>query len=290
MSIFRATHSGLSLFLFAMLFCIALTVRAQTPSPSPTPSPPHPLESQFLKNILSDQKAIWTAPFHLDRHDAKWMVPSGMGLMALVTTDRNTGDFIARFDRPVKASRAISQAGAVYSLGAAAASFYLMGRAKNNDQARETGVLAAEALINSVIVENALKTAFQRVRPLTGVERSEFFDGGESFPSGHSTQVWAVAAIVANEYKHRRSVQIVAYSVATAVSLSRVTAHKHYFSDVLAGSALGYGIGRYVYRAHRQESHSTIDASMNSASHWPTISPAIDRRIHSYCVGLTWNF
>ena len=277
--------------LFVILFCMTVAIHAQTPSASPTPTPRHSptLESQFFKNILRDQKAIWTAPFHLERHDAKWMVPSTIGLMALVTTDRNTGDFIARFDRPVKASRAISQAGAVYSLGSAAASFYLIGRAKNNDRARETGVLTAEALINSVIVENALKAVFQRVRPLTGDERSEFFDGGQSFPSGHSTQVWAVATVVANEYKHRRSVQVAAYGVATAVSLSRVTAHRHYFSDVLAGSALGYGIGRYVYRTHHRQEPDSIDNSKSSAR-WPTILPTIDRRRHSYGVGVAWSF
>jgi hypothetical protein len=75
-----------------ILLTLATTVvlRAQTPSPSSTPS----LEREFFKNILSDQKAIWTAPFHLERSDTKWVVPSGIGLMALITTDRITGDEI----------------------------------------------------------------------------------------------------------------------------------------------------------------------------------------------------
>jgi hypothetical protein len=241
------------MILFAISLCMAVVLHAQEPSPGPTPSPPRSLESEFFKNVVRDQKAIWTAPVHLDKGDTKWLVPSSLGLMSLVTTDRITGDRIAKFERPVKVSRAISQVGAEYSVGAAAGAFYLIGRAGHNVRARETGVLTAEALVNSVIVESALKTAFQRVRPLDGEDRSEFFDGGASFPSGHSTQVWAAATVIANEYKHHRSVQIAAYGVATAVSLARVTAHKHYFSDVLAGSALGYAIGRFVFRAHHQE-------------------------------------
>ena len=68
------------LFLNVVLFG-AFSTRAQThPSPTPTPtaSPTPSLEKEFFKNILRDQKAIWTSPFHLDRGDAKWIVPSFM--------------------------------------------------------------------------------------------------------------------------------------------------------------------------------------------------------------------
>src|SRR6478672_8996344 len=223
---------------FVLLISVVV-VRAQTsPSPSPTPS----LEHKFLKNILHDQKAIWTAPFHLERGDAKWMIPAGVGWMALVTTDRMTGDEIGESERQVTWSRRISNVGSVYSLAAAAGGFYLVGRATKNNRARETGLLGAEVMIDAIIVEGALKGITQRARPLDGVERSEFFDGGSSFPSGHSTQTWAMATIVAQEYKDRRAVQIAAYGVATAVSVVRFTGHKHYLSDVLAGSALGWGI------------------------------------------------
>src|SRR6266567_6126975 len=49
-----------------------------TPTPMPTPqaspSPTPSLERQFLKNILRDQRAIWTSPFRLKEDDAKWLV------------------------------------------------------------------------------------------------------------------------------------------------------------------------------------------------------------------------
>jgi hypothetical protein len=270
-----------------LAFLIAtLTVRAQTfpkPVPAPTPAPTPSLEKEFFKNILRDQKAIWTAPLHVERSDAKWIIPSSIGFMALVTTDRITGDEMAEADRQVNASRIISYAGSIYGLGVAAGTFYLVGRSKNDERARETGILSAEAMVNSLIVEGALKGITQRARPADGVERSEFFDGGSSFPSGHSTQVWAVATVVANEYQHNRAVQIAAYGIATAVSVARFTAHKHYISDVLAGSALGFGIGKYVYNAHHR------DPSV-SGSKWPMIAPEYNRRARKYGVGLTWSF
>jgi hypothetical protein len=266
------------MIVFVVVFAFGLTGRAQTP-----PSPPQSLEKDFFKNILKDQKAIWTAPLHMERSDAKWIIPGGIGLMALFTTDRITGDEMGEANRPVKASQRISYAGSVYGLGAAAGTFYFIGRNKHDDRARETGILTAEALVDSAIVEGALKEISQRARPADGIERSEFFDGGSSFPSGHSTQVWAVATVIANEYQHRRAVQVAAYGVATAVSVARFTSQKHYLSDVLAGSALGFGIGKYVYHAHHR------DGSV-SESKWPMITPEYNRRARDYGVGLTWSF
>lgn len=275
--------------LFSLLLTTTFSVRAQTP-PEPTPTPPASrvpsLERDFFKNILRDQKAIWTAPLHVERSDAKWILPSGIGLMALFTTDRITGDEMSEPQRQLTTSRAISHAGSVYGLGAVATTFYLFGRKNNDYRARETGLLSAEALIDSMIVESALKGITQRGRPLTGVERSEFFDGGNSFPSGHSTQAWAVATVIAKEYKHRRAVQVAAYGVATAVSVARFTGQKHYISDVLAGSALGFAIGRYVYSAHHRDE---MDPAI-SKSAWPRITPEFNRQARQYGFALTWNW
>ena len=282
----RRSQCPFGMVLFFMVLGAVVSVSAQT-SPAPAPSPsPSSLEHEFFKNIWRDQKAIWTAPFHLERRDAKWVVPSGIGLMALFTTDRITGDEIGEAERQVAWSRHISNLGSVYGLSAAAGGFYLLGRAKKNDRARETGLLSAEAIIDSVIVEGVLKGVTQRARPLDGRERSEFFDGGSSFPSGHSTQTWAVATVIAHEYKDRPTVQIAAYGIASAVSVARFTGHKHYLSDVVVGSALGWGIGRYVYGAHHRDS---LDGAVTKSA-WPTIMPEYNRAARQYGVALTWNF
>lgn len=290
----RRSQFLFGLVLPALVLTMALAVRAQTPStpsPSPAGSTTPSLEHDFFKNVLSDQKAIWTAPLHLHRHDAKWILPSTIGLMAFITTDRITGDEIAESEWQVKASRVISYSGSVYGLGMVATTFYLVGRKNHDVRARETGLLSAEALVDSMIAGGALKEITQRARPLTGVERSEFFDGGSSFPSGHSTQAWAVATVIANEYSHRRAVQIAAYGMASAVSVARFTGHKHYLSDVLAGSALGYGIGKYVYKAHHRESHHLAggDEAVRQ-SWWPMLTPQIDRQMRQYGVAATWSF
>jgi membrane-associated phospholipid phosphatase len=48
--------------------------------------------------------------------------------------------------------------------------------------------------------------------------------------------------------------KIVAYGLATAVSLTRVLGQQHFPSDVLVGSAVGWLVGHYVFRKHRRES------------------------------------
>jgi len=277
--------------LVTIVFSMALRVEAQTtPAPSPTPkaSPTPSLEKEFFKNVLGDQKAIWTAPLHLERGDMKWAIPYSIGVMSLFTTDRITGDEIAESDRQVAASRAISYAGSAYGFAAVAGGFYLIGRATHNSRARETGILSAEAAIDGLIVSAALKGVTQRTRPQTGSERSEFFDGGNSFPSGHSVQAWSMATIVANEYHDHRLVQVTAYALASAVSISRFTGGRHYISDVLVGSSLGFGIGRYVYRTHHRDASSDDDST--KVTRWPVITPEYDRHGHQYGVGLKWSW
>lgn len=282
---------------FAILILFAVDARAQTSSPTPSPIPrasaTPTLESQFCKNILRDQKAIWTSPFHLHSRDARWVAPLGLGTAALIATDRRTGDEMAEFDKQLNASRIVSYAGSAYGVGGVAATFYLFGRATHDDRARETGVLGAEAIIDSAIVVTAVKEISQRTRPSGGRSRSDFFDGGSSFPSGHSIEAWSLATIVANEYHDHTAVQIAAYGIASAVSVARFTGRKHYLSDVLVGSAMGYGIGRYVYHAHhRKASDSSGDDPEESrgSKRWPMIAPQYDRRAREYGVALAWSF
>jgi hypothetical protein len=172
---------------------------------------------------------------------------------------------------------------------------YLSGRATHNNHLRETGLLSAEALIDSNIVVSALKTASQRQRPPKDDSSGEFFDGGTSFPSGHASSAWAVATVIAQEYgQHRPLVQVGAYGLAAAVSLSRYTGRNHFLSDVLVGSAMGYGIGRYVYHKHHDP---VLDARNEKEPNdlvrsklFPRIVPLYYPRAHVYGGMLAWNF
>lgn len=275
--------------LLFLIFAATASISAQTTAtPTPQPSPTPTLESQFFKNILRDQRAIWTLPFHIHSGDTKWLLPLGLSTAALMATDRHTAGALDNNQTRLDVSRYISYAGSTYSAGGVAAAFYLVGRAGHNTRARETGLLGAEALVDSGIVALALKGITQRPRPRIDDASGEFFDRGDSFPSGHAIQAWSLATVIANEYKKHRVVEFGAYGLATAVSIARFTGRNHFLSDVLVGSAMGYGIGRYVYRTHHERSGTEVNKHAHSKL-WPSFAPAYDRTARDYGLMLAWS-
>lgn len=264
-----------------------------TPSSAPTPSPTPSLERQFFRNILRDQRAIFTSPLGLRARDARWLAPLGASTAALIATDRRTAGELGDGKDRLEVSRGVSEVGAFYTASGVAATFYFVGRATNNRRMRETGLLGAEALIDGVIVSTALKAITQRPRPREGGGRGRFFTGGNSFPSGHAVTAWSLATVIAYEYKDRPLVRFGAYGVAAAVSVSRFGGRNHFLSDVLVGSAIGYGIGRYVYRTRHVESTETgeaEDAGRRGSRLSPMFAPSYNRRARAYGVSLAWSF
>ncbi|HXL81607.1 MAG TPA: phosphatase PAP2 family protein [Pyrinomonadaceae bacterium] len=288
---------------FCLVFIIVLSAQAfaQTtpvaPSAQPQPTPRPTTEKNFFSNILRDQKGIWTAPFHVHQSDAKWIAPLLLSTGALVVTDRHTsGTLVAHGDNlnRLRISKDISYLGSAYATGGTAALFYIAGRLKHDERAKETGLLAAEAFLDSAIVAQALKVASQRQRPPVDNSSGEFFDGGSSFPSGHAISAWSVATVIGEEYGPRHpAVRYGAYALATAVGISRYTGRKHFLSDVLVGSAMGYGIGRYVYHQHHDLSLDLLNEKKTSRVPWkliPRVSPLYGPRSHVYGALLAWNF
>lgn len=267
----RRPMPGIALLFATLIFAVTNVSGQSTGSPAePAPSPSQAstsrikpsLEHQFFRNLLDDQRAIWTAPFHMNRSEAKFTAPLGLATAVLIATDRYTARAVDSGGSLRPVSHGLSKVGSGYATAGAAAAFYLVGRARGDARARETGLLGAEALINSAVVVAALKAISQRPRPLVDHASGEFFDGGRSFPSGHAMAAWTLATVVACEYGERRPlVRVAAYGLATAVSLSRFSGRNHFLSDVLVGSALGYGIGRFVYRRHHD---ATLDEQAGS--------------------------
>lgn len=208
----------------------------------------------MASNVWLDQKAIWTSPFHMKRKDAGWWAGFGALTAAAIVTDRRTTHLLENSAGQVRWGNNVSRVGAVYTVLPEVAGFYLYGVLSDNQKARETGVLGGEALLDSLIVVEVLKTAAGRNRPNAAHEPGNFFDGGASFASGHSIETWALASVIAHEYGNRRWVPFVAYGLAGVVGAARFSARQHYASDVIAGSAIGYFVGRYVVNTH--EAHA----------------------------------
>ena len=117
-----------------------------------------------------------------------------------------------------------------------------------------TGFAATESGITALGVVTGLKYVFGRARPESGLGPKEFKPfsstaGFDSFPSGHTIISWAVITPFAEEYNAPWL-----YGVAAVTNLARVGSRQHWLSDTVAGSALGYGIGKVFWEAGRDAS------------------------------------
>jgi len=246
------------------LLLIGLTVSAQAQSTPPvsTGTPPQAgaeddahdrgvrLKSLPL-NILQDQAALFTSPFRMSERQWKLTVPLSMLAVGLVASDIAVEGHVTR--TPSTASRAstFSDVGLVGMVGVGGG-MYLWGTFAKNEHQRETGFLSGEAAINAYLDTTLIKRVAGRDRPFTANGRGNFFDGGSSFISQHSAISWAVASVIAHEYPGPLT-KMLSYGLAGAVSVARVEGHQHFMSDAVIGSAIGWYIGRQVYRARSSD-------------------------------------
>jgi membrane-associated phospholipid phosphatase len=109
------------------------------------------------------------------------------------------------------------------------------------------------AFLLSALVAQVLKSFFSMPRPkqfftpgqypffITGVTHSGF----ASFPSGHSTSIFALATLLALFEKNKKG-NIAYLLVAVAVGYSRIYLGQHFLGDVLMGSFLGMSVAILV--------------------------------------------
>jgi membrane-associated phospholipid phosphatase len=238
-----------------------------------------PLFRKLFLNIALDQKDIFTSPFRVNRHNyLQWLIPLA-ATGGLIAADTHIADSFENSRGQVRWGGRISNIGASYTLIPIVAGSYVYGAWRDSPKAREIGVLGTETLLDSLIVVGVTKEIFRRDRP-DDKHPGDFWGGGTSFPSGHSIQVWSIASLLAHEYTHQKFIGITAYSLAAIVSASRVAAQKHFASDVFAGGAMGWFIGRYVYETHMSHlAHA-------HAAFVPTIMPEFEPAQRRYGVSL----
>jgi hypothetical protein len=204
---------------------------------------------------LKDQEAIWTSPARIRDRDLAILVPLGVVSAVAFTTDRQTMAS-PRLDDPSLNSHAETASnGLLGGFVAAPVIVYGLGYIHHDDHATSTGILAGEAMVDSLVVDEVFKAVSMRERPTVDSARGKFFQSGvgleSSFPSTHSMIAWSSAAVIASEYNGPLT-QITAYGLATGLSITRVLARQHFPSDVVVGSAVGWLIGRYIDRKHRK--------------------------------------
>ena len=98
-----------------------------------------------------------------------------------------------------------------------------------------------------------LKYAVGRSRPDLGLGASRFTpvsknNGNSSFPSGHTTIMWAAVTPYAKAYDAPWL-----YGVAALTNVARVGGRNHWLSDTVGGALLGYALGDYMWESQRKK-------------------------------------
>ena len=202
---------------------------------------------RFRQTLWSDQKAIWTSPFHLNEgHAAAFAaIPLIVGTGALIAVDKDAAKWLPNTPDQVKWSKRVSQFGAAYTLGGVVSGMMLIGKKKDEPEIFNTGRSSARALVDALIVGYGLKYTTARERPDDNNGQGRFWKGSDSFPSGHVIDSWAVTTVIVKS-RSPKWLKITSLTIATAVSLSRWGAQRHFPSDILAGGVMGGLIGNFV--------------------------------------------
>ncbi len=202
----------------------------------------------FARDLAHDQKRIWTAPFRMNQRQFWTLaVPLVGGTVALKSMDRRMAGALPNSPDQVAWSRRVSNIGLAVTLASPAA----YGVVNRKRAAQEMGRNSLLALGDALAVAYAVKLATWRERPDAPQTRGSLWSGGDSFPSSHAMTTFAVAAAVARHRSCPKWLGVTLYATAAAVSLSRISANRHYPADVYFGAFSGVLIGNMVANARR---------------------------------------
>ncbi len=153
------------------------------------------------------------------------------------------------------------------------ASLFTAGRISKDTRFRAATYDALDAAVLNVVYFQSIKLVAQRTRPNGS--------NNQSFPSGHTSNAFALATVAERHYGWK--IGVPAYLLAGAMGASRMKQDMHYFSDVVAGATLGYIVGRTVVRVNNRP---LADGSGRGAS--LNVAPIVARRARGVQLSLSF--
>jgi membrane-associated phospholipid phosphatase len=209
----------------------------------------NPFSQAYVCVVWDDIKATFTAPANWDTRD--WLIAGGVaasvGTVAVFDEDIQKAVQRNRNQTTDDIFKGVQGFGSEYVPGVIGA-FYLGGMVFNDPEAKAVALDATSAsIIAAGLALYPLKYTVGRARPGDNLGAYHFkpFSGSDSFPSGHTTEAFALATVIAEHY-HSIWIDLGCYGIASAVGYARLDLNYHWASDVLAGAALGTFVGHVV--------------------------------------------
>lgn len=211
------------------------------------------------ETVIGDATYLLTSPLRMDGKSA--LIAGGVGAMiaGLMVADKpiqrafqenrtETGHHIADTLNTVGDAQTVLGANvALIGVG------WLFREHDEGNKLLKTALVSLESQLFVEGISGLTKFAVGRARPNDedGTHSFDPFHGfDKSFPSSHAARSFAMAAVFADAYP--QPIPFLAYTGATLISLARIYENEHFSSDVFAGAALGFVIGKALSWRHSQ--------------------------------------
>jgi membrane-associated phospholipid phosphatase len=120
----------------------------------------------------------------------------------------------------------------------------------------DVALASVEAGLTSLALSEVIKLGVDRSRPSDDRGATDFGHAkrsDSSFPSSHTALAWSVVTPIAQRYDAPWL-----YGAAALINVGRVAGHKHWLSDTVAGSVLGWMVGDWFGHRAGSDTGSTV--------------------------------
>ena len=196
-------------------------------------------------DYVTDLKDYVVSPLHWDAQNWRWAGDAALGIAAAYALDNTVRDHFVSGSVPAGQDPHSNRDAAPLALLTVGA--FAMGVLTHDKALKSTGVDMGEAVVLATMSSYVFKTLAGRERPNETPLRSRFGHGGDGFPSGHTAAAFAAAQVFADRMPREQwGWRVLAYGLAGGTAYLRLDSNVHWFSDTVAGAALGMATGRFV--------------------------------------------
>ena len=220
-------------------------------------------EDSVQRSLVEDSKLYFTAPLHWDQEHWAYFA----GTLATIAVAHEFDSTVRHAFEP-SGGQPLDGGdpnGTRDAIPAAVllAGTWVIGAVRHDAGQRSEAWSMAEAAGFSAVDSLVLKYAAGRLRPNETTHVDDWFESGDSFPSMHASLAFAIGTVLAEsgDDEHRWSRRVIGYGVAGATAYARLHDNVHWFSDVVAGAAIGMASARFVINRDAERAgtrHSAI--------------------------------
>ncbi len=150
--------------------------------------------------------------------------------------------------------------------------------ARNQEARWEVDAMRRAFVVEAVSVQ-LLKVALRRERPSPGAPKDNWGADNLSMPSGHTAAAFAIGTVLAESGsdEHRALRRSLGYGIGVFTAYQRINHDTHWFSDTVAGAAIGIAAAKFVLR-QRAGTEPKGQLLVSTADGGPMISYTIPLR------------